>query len=373
MTRTAIIHGFGPSSEQRPLLVEWDNGRPAVVGPAPLSGSKAQASFDIFPGFTDLHIHGAFGIDFMSASPEQMIDLANRLSSIGYDTFLPTTITASFEDVMRAIENLPDHPAMPGFHLEGPFISPEYPGAQPKEFILDPPTGPSEWDAVFDHPKLKRITLAPERPGALDLIRRLSARGVQVSMGHTAATYAEARAGIEAGVSSATHTFNAMRGLHHREPGALGAVLSGIDLIPELIYDRVHVSPAAAGALIQASPRAAWRAGNPDPRLRRPVAVVSDCTQAAGMPPGHEFEMWGIKVVTAEGEVRLRENGALAGSAATLRDGFERLAEDFWPQVAIDCCCLTPRLGLLIDQPVRTWLEYDRENQTHTVHRVGLG
>lgn len=372
MTRSAIVHGFGPSSDQRPLLVEWANGRPVVVAPAPRAGSMASAGFDIFPGFTDLHIHGAFGIDFMSASPEQMIELAERLSDIGYDTFLPTTITAPFEDAMRAIENLPDHPAMPGFHLEGPFISPEYPGAQPKEFILDPPTGPSEWDAVFDHPKLKRITLAPERPGALDLIRRLSARGVQVSMGHTAATYAEARAGIEAGVSSATHTFNAMRGLHHREPGALGAILSDYTLVPELIYDRVHVSPAAAGVLLNANPSAVWRNryNGPDPRS---VIVVSDCTQAAGMPPGHEFEMWGIKVVTAEGEVRLRENGALAGSAATLRDGFERLTEDFWLDLAIHGCCLTPRMGLLENQAVRTWLEHDGRHKTLTVHRVGLG
>lgn len=373
MTRWARLHDGSFLMPQSPVPVGWSDGRPVISGLPDPSQARSKDIVDIFPGFTDLHIHGAFGIDFMSASPEQMIELAEKLSEIGYDTFLPTTITAPFEDVMRAIENLPDHPAMPGFHLEGPFISPEYPGAQPKEFILDPPTGPSEWDAVFDHPKLKRITLAPERPGALDLIRRLSARGVQVSMGHTAATYAEARAGIEAGVNSATHTYNAMRGLHHREPGALGAVLSDHSLVPELIYDRVHVSPAAAAVLLN-SP---LRASSPENKHRtfshRPVTAVSDCTQAAGMPPGHEFEMWGIKVVTAKGEVRLKENGALAGSAATLRDGFVRLAKDFHPRIAISGCCVTPRLGLLDSQPVRTWLEYDNGNKTLTVHRVGLG
>ena len=120
----------------------------------------------LVPGFVDNHIHGAFGIDFMDADRDAMVWLADMLVAEGYEGFLPTTITADFADIRRAIDSLPDHPAIWGFHLEGPFISPEYPGAQPPEHILDPPTGPSEWDWVFDHPKLKVITMAPELPGA---------------------------------------------------------------------------------------------------------------------------------------------------------------------------------------------------------------
>jgi N-acetylglucosamine-6-phosphate deacetylase len=183
-------------------------------------------------------------------------------------------------------------------------------------------------------------------------------------MGHTAATYAEAAAGFRAGVSSATHTFNAMRGLHHREPGALGAALAHDEIIPELIYDRVHVSAPSAGILLRSLPM------QPDAPEMRKVAAVSDCTMAAGLAPGTELDMWGIKVLTAEGEVRLKETGALAGSAATLADCFQRLSEDFHPLTAIQACSIVPREVLGPRLPVRTWLELDLPSRELHVHRV---
>ncbi len=367
MSRWTVFLEQGSREPGAALPVEWTDRGPLILGwPAAEPPAGVPVSL-AFPGFVDLHIHGAFGIDFMSATSDQMIELAERLCGIGYDAFLPTTITAPAEAVLRAIRSLPEHAAIPGFHLEGPFISPEYPGAQPREFILDPPVGPSEWDEVFDHPKLKRITLAPERPGALALIERLADRGVQVSMGHTAATYEEAAAGFRAGVTGATHTYNAMRGLHHREPGALGAVLSHHEVVPELIYDRVHVSPPSAGILLN-SP-----IGKPRTAPMRRVAAVSDCTMAAGLPPGTELDMWGIKVLTAEGEVRLKENGALAGSAATLADCFQRLSEDFHPLLAIQACSIIPREVLDPGRPVGTWLELDPKSKALSVHRTRQG
>ncbi|HZH99017.1 MAG TPA: amidohydrolase family protein, partial [Fimbriimonadaceae bacterium] len=298
----------------------------------------------LIPGFVDIHIHGAFGIDFMSASPSELGVLAEKLEAVGYESFLPTTVTCSAGDAERAISRLPDHPAIAGFHLEGPFISKEHPGAQPPHFIVDPPQGPSEWDGVLDDPRLKVITLAPERPGALELISRLNSRGVAVGLGHTDATFEEARRGFEFGASHTTHTFNAMRGFHHREAGAAGYALASDGLATELIYDRLHVSPDAARLLIKCKPE-------------HKVVAVSDSTMATGMPPNLTVEMWGHKCITGKGEVRLADGGALAGSAITLYDAFQNLAENFGTETAIRACCLNPRRIIGASAPPRLYIE----------------
>jgi N-acetylglucosamine-6-phosphate deacetylase len=234
-----------------------------------------------------------------------------------------------------------------GFHLEGPFISPKHPGAQPPSAIAAPPVGGSEWDAVLDDPRLRIVTLAPEMPHALELSARLMKRGVIVSMGHSDATYDEARRGMEFGARHVTHTFNAMRGFHHREAGGAGYALLAAGLRTELIYDRLHVSRPAAELLI--------RSKGPDE-----VIAVSDSTLATGMAPHLETEMWGHRCVTGKGEVRLADSGALAGSAITLRHAFANLAEDFGPEAAIRACCLNPRLALGLGEP-RVWVGLDQE------------
>lgn len=302
-------------------------------GPARLTPSSETAELTLVPGFVDIHIHGAFGIDFMSATTAEMLSLCEQLGDIGYETFLPTTVTASLADVKSALTHLPEHPMVGGFHLEGPFISPKHPGAQPQDKILSPTSAQEEWKVVLEDPRLKVVTLAAEVPGALDLARFLSARGVVVSMGHTDATYAEARAGFDAGAQHTTHTYNAMRGLHHREAGTVGYALMNDALRCELIYDRHHVSREAAELLVRSKP-----AGG--------LIAVSDSTMATGMPAGQELTMWGLKVVTSPGEVRLASNGALAGSAITLLDAFRNLAEDFGPETAVRACCLNPRMAL---------------------------
>lgn len=286
------------------------------------------------PGFVDLHIHGAFGVDFMSASPSEMLSLCDKLAEEGYEAFLPTTVTASPADIRRALSSLPvDHPMVPGFHLEGPFISPVYPGAQPPSAILDAPEGESEWDEILNDPRLRVITLAPERPNALAWIRKLTERGVIVSFGHTDATFDQAGAGFEAGGRQSTHTFNAMRPLHHREAGTVGFILYEDAMRAEIIYDRVHVSPPAAALLV---------------KLKMPnhLLAVSDSTLAAGLPEGQELTMWGLDCVVGDRQIRLKSNGALAGSAITLKNAFQNMAEDFGPEVAIRSACYNPRLAL---------------------------
>ena len=321
--------------------VDWD------VFPPQFTRVHRKPELLLVPGFVDVHIHGAFGIDFMSASTSDLDRLAHKLEECGYEAFLPTTVTASHEDILKAIGNLPeDDNRMPGFHLEGPFISPSFPGAQPPEFIVAPPFEPSPWDAILGHPKLKRITLAPEVPNALGLIARLQQRGVAVSMGHTNATFDESRNGFEFGATDFTHTFNAMRPLHHREAGAVGYALANGDIRCELIYDRVHVSRDAAEVL--------RRSRNPGT-----LVAVSDSTMATGMPPGTPITMWGHDCVVGRGDVRLAANDALAGSAITLLDAFRNLHNDFGPETAIEACCLNPRKSLNLEGHPRVYLEFD--------------
>lgn len=297
----------------------------------------------LVPGFVDLHIHGAFGRDFMSGTAEDLLAMADGLEKVGYEAFLPTTVTGSLESIRTALSHLPvADRRIEGFHLEGPFISRKYPGAQPPSFIVEPST---EWDAVLDDPRLRVITLAPEVSGGLELTERLAWRGlpdletdpVIVSLGHTDATYAQVRDAVEAGARHTTHTYNAMRPLNHREPGTVGAALTLSGLTCELIYDRVHVARAAAELLL--------RCKGPDG-----VIAVSDGTMAAGMPAGTEITMWGLECVVGEGQVRLKD-GTLAGSGITLYDAFKNLALDFGVETAIRLCCLNPRRALGMGAP----------------------
>ncbi len=305
------------------------------------------ATGTLSPGLVDLHIHGAFGVDFMSASTADILNLCNQLFEIGYEAWLPTTVTANPDDIQKALENLPQHPMIPGFHLEGPFLSPSYPGAQPPQAILDPPDGASEWDSILDDPRLKLITLAPERPNALQLTKRLTERGVRVNMGHTDASFFECRAGFNAGMRGATHTFNAMRPLHHREAGAVGFVLAEEEMDAELIYDRIHVSPDAASLLV---------------KVKAPghLIAVSDSTMASGLEEGTELTMWGLECIVGDKQIRLKSNGALAGSGITLKDAFQNLAEDFGPEVAIRASCHNPRLAIGLLAPPRVHLLWNK-------------
>jgi N-acetylglucosamine-6-phosphate deacetylase len=301
----------------------------------------------LIPAFVDIHIHGGFGIDFMTSEPSEFSTLFRRLESEGYEGVLATTVTASCDAIVKALSGLPKDEFLLGFHLEGPFISDKYPGAQPQGFIVAPPVGTSEWDVVLNDARLRLITLAPELPNALALITQLMSKGVIVSMGHTNATYEEARRGFEFGASHATHTFNAMRPLHHREAGTVGYVLLNDSVFAELIYDRHHVCKEAAGLL--------FKCKGPDR-----VIAVSDGTMASGMPAGTKIEMWGLNCVVGRGDVRL-EDGTLAGSAITLYDAFKNLFEDFGPEVAIKACCINPRRALGMKGSPRVWLELNHD------------
>jgi N-acetylglucosamine-6-phosphate deacetylase len=263
------------------------------------------------PAFFDVHIHGAAGHDVMEATPQALDGVGSFLASRGTAAYLATTVTASLDATLFALDGLANEIAkLPqpgrarplGIHLEGPFLSHEKRGVQPEEHLLEPSVATFDRlvDAARGHVRL--MTLAPELPGAIELTAHAASRGVRVSLGHSNATAAQTRAAINAGAVSATHTFNAMRPLDHREPGILGTVLTDDQLYSELICDGIHTEPEIV--------RLWWRAKGPERSI-----LVTDAMAAAGMPDG-EYHLGGFPVQVKSGRAMAR--GVLAGSVLTL-------------------------------------------------------
>ena len=258
------------------------------------------------PSFFDIHIHGAAGHDAMEATPEALAAIG-AISCLARHRPLPRhhCYRAALTPLSAPSPASPAHwaarhqaapstaAAVPlGIHLEGPFLSHAKRGVQPAEYLLEPDI--ALFDRLFDAAEghVRLITLAPELPGAPELAAHATARGVRVSLGHSNATAAETRAAIAAGATSATHTFNAMRPLDHREPGILGIVLTDDSLFAELICDGIHSAPEMT--------KLWWRAKGPDRAI-----LVTDAMSAAGMPDG-EYRLGGLTVQVADGRAMIR-------------------------------------------------------------------
>lgn len=264
------------------------------------------------PGFLDIHFHGIAGHDVMTASPDALCEIASRLARAGVTRFLPTTVTASLDTTLGALDRMADFiesaPSAKGalgagIHIEGPFLSHAKRGMHPSEHLLPPSPQllTRLWEA--SRGRIRLMTIAPELPGALETIVHAAKLGIRCSMGHSMATRAEAIAGIEAGAVSATHTFNAMRPLDHREPGILGVVLDREEIYADLICDGHHVAPEAVRLWLKA--KGAKRA-----------ILITDCLSAAGRPDG--TYMAGETIVHVEGDACRTQAGVLAGSVITL-------------------------------------------------------
>jgi len=263
------------------------------------------------PAFFDVHIHGSAGHDVMEATPQALDTMGRFLASRGTGSYLATTVTAPLDATLQALTRLahliskpatPGHADPLGIHLEGPFLSHSKRGVQPAEHLLAPDI--SIFDRMFDAAEghIRLMTLAPELPGAAELAAHATSRGVRVSVGHSNATAAETSTSIAAGAVIATHTFNAMRALDHREPGILGTVLTSDALYAELICDGIHTEPEIV--------RLWWKAKGPERAI-----LVTDAMSAAGMPDG-EYQLGGFAVQVADGRAMAR--GVLAGSVLTL-------------------------------------------------------
>ena len=306
----------GAQSHDNPLVVIED-GNITSIATRKSAAEPTDARVLDFPGatlapaFFDVHIHGAAGHDVMEATPPALDAVSRFLAARGTGTYLATTVTAPLDATLRslaALAQIISKAAVPGrarplgIHLEGPFLSHKKRGVQPAEHLLAPEIGTFDrmYDAAEGHARL--MTIAPELPGAAALAEHATKRGVRVSVGHSNATSAETLAAIEAGAVGATHTFNAMRALDHREPGILGIVLTSDQLYSELICDGVHTTPEIV--------RLWWKAKGPERAI-----LVTDAMSAAGMPDG-EYQLGGFAVQVDNGRAMAR--GVLAGSVLTL-------------------------------------------------------
>lgn len=280
----------------------------------------AKGNYIAPPGLIDVHIHGSDGADVMDATPPEAIGtMARFLVKYGIVGFLPSTVSAEREETRLAVQNVADYKSggneaeVLGIHLEGPYLNFEFKGAQYGPAIRQADLQELEQLYEILGSKLKLITMAPEVPGSKEAIAWLTERGgVTVSIGHSGASYEEAvEAFTRGGVSHVTHTYNGMRGLHHREPGGVvGAVLSSQSVTAELIADLIHVHPGAIRVMLQAIGT-------------ERIVLVSDAMQATGLSDG-EYILGNLTVIVKDGIARLIE-GNLASSTLTLLKAVENM------------------------------------------------
>ncbi|MEV4413639.1 N-acetylglucosamine-6-phosphate deacetylase [Catellatospora sp. NPDC049609] len=267
----------------------------------------------ILPGFVDIHTHGGGGHTFTTGDAAAAREGAAFHLRHGTTTLLASLVSSPFElmrDAVLAYAPLVAEGVLAGVHFEGPYLSHARCGAQNPQFLRDPSLDELTeliklaGGSVADGGVLRMVTIAPERAGALDAIRLLAEHGVVAAIGHTDGSYAEVRAGIEAGATVATHLFNGMRPVHHREPGPIVALLDSPAVVCELVADGVHLHDGTL--LFAAHTAGAARA-----------ALITDAMAAAGMADG-EYDLGGQAVVVADRVARLARDGSIAGSTLTM-------------------------------------------------------
>ncbi|MBE3563867.1 MAG: N-acetylglucosamine-6-phosphate deacetylase [Hydrogenibacillus schlegelii] len=357
-----------PSAEERPRVIDARALGPDLVA---------------IPGMIDLHVHGADGADVMDGTPEALRTIARALLREGTTAFCATTMSASEERLIRALRNVaaffdaasasaasanfapdaaevggrtpdagrqadgrrfPSEPegdfeapgaALLGVHLEGPFLHPARAGAQPVEALRAPSLAAFRRLNEAAGGRIRLITLAPELPGALELIPELVREGVVVSVGHTDADYETVAAAADRGARHVTHVFNAMRPLHHRAPGALGAALVDDRLTVELIADGVHVHPALFRLVFRA-------------KGTEQVVLITDGIRAKGRPDG-VYELGGREVTVRCGRATLSD-GTLAGSVLRMNEALKHLVNAGIPlAAAVRAATLNPARALGLD------------------------
>ena len=315
---------------EQPLLLLEDGAVVEVTSRArrELPGNCRSVDFGdgiLAPGFVDIHIHGGAGHDVMEPGAGALPPVERLLAGHGVTSYFPTTVTAPLDPTLSALGRLADAieagdrnadatdtRARPrGIHLEGPFISHLRRGVHPLENLLAPSLAAFErfWQAARGH--IRVMTIAPELPGAIEVITEAAKRGVCVSLGHSDADLTAARAGMAAGARHATHTFNAMRPLDHRDPGILGEVLTDSRLSADIIADGIHLDPAIVQLFL--------RAKGPDAAV-----LITDATAATGMPDGR-YRLGSLEVEVKDG--KCLSGGKLAGSVLTMDVAIRRVME----------------------------------------------
>ena len=263
----------------------------------------------VSPGFIDIHTHGRGGYQVMDSTFESLNAISKASLQTGVTSFLVSTVTMPIESISHAIENVVKNKEkvegaqILGVHMEGPFFSKVYKGAQPEEYMIHPTI--QNFVSIVNNNEdiVKKVSLAPELEGATELIPYLFEKGIIVSLGHTNATYQEAQRAIDLGATSATHTYNAMTPLTHREVGVTGTVMINQNVYAELVLDGIHVSYPAAKILLKT-------------KGKDKVVLITDSVETAGLPDGiYESSMGTVRINNHQ--VRLL-NGTLAGSQADM-------------------------------------------------------
>ncbi len=320
---TTLLHAgkaITPKGEIPDVGILIRDGEIEAVGPR--SGMELPAGAEevlatectAVPGFVDVHIHGAGGHDVMEADKTALGTITGRLAAFGTTSILATTVTASADETCRAVEGISKYISgqyqtnearaeILGIHFEGPFLSKERRGVHPAEWLQLPSAELLQRFLEASSGNARILTIAPELLGAMPCIDAARSLGMVVSIGHTDATYEQARAAVAHGAHHATHVYNAMRPFTHRDPGVIGAVLTTPEVTAELIADCVHVDDVAMKVLLQA--KGAGR-----------VILISDGISATGMPDG-KYMLGGLEVTVSGGVCRNAE-GRLAGSTLTL-------------------------------------------------------
>src|SRR5579871_3023729 len=312
-----------PQEEISDSVILVEDGRISAIGHRdqmqlpPGTVDYSAAGMTVVPGFVDVHIHGAGGQDVMAGTAKALDRVTSTVARAGTTSIVATTVTAGAEETCESLKGIAHyirrHEAMPendrlaaeilGIHLEGPFISPARRGVHPERELAKPSI------VLFDKFReaaddlVRIVTIAPELPGAIPLIEHAAAAEIIVGMGHTDATYEQARAGIQAGARHAVHTYNAMRPFDHRDPGILGAIMTDPEITAEIIADGVHVAGPAIQVLLGV-------------KGFDSVMLVSDGIAATGMRDG-EYQLGTFEVTVKNGICRNAE-GKLAGSTLTL-------------------------------------------------------
>lgn len=264
------------------------------------------------PGFIDVHIHGVNGADTMDATKDALETMTVALPQEGTTSFLATTITQNDEAIEKALVNAGDYihnhqttgkAEILGIHLEGPFVNAKRAGAQPINHIIDPSLELFKSWQTLSKDTIKLVTLAPEQTGGLEMVRYLKANAIIASIGHSDATYEEVLKAVEAGANHVTHLFNQMRGLHHREPGVVGATFLRDELIAEMIVDGIHVRPEMVKLAYEL-------------KRKEGLILITDAMRAKCLKNGH-YDLGGQDVIVGEGKAVLSD-GTLAGSILKL-------------------------------------------------------
>lgn len=297
----------------------------------------------VAPGLVDTHIHGYKSHDVMDNDFEGIKVISEGLLSCGVTSWLPTTLTSSAQLLNDVCETIGNHyqevtgAKIRGIFLEGPFFTEKYKGAQNPKYMSDPSVEKlAKWHELSQG-LVNKIAIAPERKGVKEFIEFAKSKGVYTALAHSDATYEEAAAAVDAGANIFVHIYNGMSGLHHRNPGMVGAALSLDKVFAEMICDGHHVHPAAA--------RVVTRARGP-----QETVLITDCMRAGGMGEG-QSRLGEFEVVVKDGTARLKDTGNLAGSILELKQGVKNIVD--WglvsPAEALRMASLTPAQSVGIE------------------------